>query len=443
MSLEKISDKAMDIAGRLSDNTIVSTLKSAFFTLMPVFIVAPVFVFINCVILDTRTGLAQFLPQSAQLTVVLNSLKEVGNVVVNGTLGVASVLLAYGVAYFYCKKIHGEKYAMFTGIGGVVAYFIFTPTTMVFLSEKKEILVNGAISADYLGTGALFTAIIAAMVFAWLFGKLCLVEKIKIKLPEEVPPQIARSFDVVVPFAIAVFGLAIIAALLKVGFSVDLKQIIQVIISEPLRGIGNSYFGYLLISFVCFFGAYLGIHTGFIMVVTTSPIFLMNLSENLAAVQSGLPAPHILTGSFEVAFRQIGGCGATLGFVFAALLFSKDEHYRYISKLGLVPGLFNINEMVWFGLPMVLNPLMFIPFVFGPLLTVTLSYLAIGVGLVPPLIYDVPWTTPPVLISFLASGGSWIAAVWNIFMIVLAALIYVPFIKLNDRMNKKRSINEL
>jgi PTS system cellobiose-specific IIC component len=172
------------------------------------------------------------------------------------------------------------------------------------------------------------------------------------------------------------------------------------------------------------------------------PIWLALTADNAAAFAAGKALPHIVNYQFYSNFMKIGGFGSTFGLALLLLFTAKSSQYKALGKLAIAPGFFGINEPIIFGLPIVLNPIMMIPFIIVPLVMAVIAYFAMSTGMVP---YtngtNIPWTTPPVIAGFLVSG--WRGAVLNIVQIAISAAIYYPFFKSVDRLAYKKEQDEL
>lgn len=176
---------------------------------------------------------------------------------------------------------------------------------------------------------------------------------------------------------------------------------------------------------------FFGIHGHNVLAPILDGVYLVALTENTAAYNSAHSAanlPYLWTrGSFD-AYAQMGGSGVTLAFIIAIFLFSKREEHKTVAKLSAPMGIFNINEPITFGIPMVLNPSFVIPWLITPPICATIAYLATASGLIPPVFTPVPWITPPVLYAFLATGGNVMAALVSLFNLFVAFLIWTPFV---------------
>ena len=161
------------------------------------------------------------------------------------------------------------------------------------------------------------------------------------------------------------------------------------------------------------------------------------MNENMAAYLAGEPIPNIINVSMVPDFGMLGGSGSTICLVIATLLFSKYKPSRDIVKMAAIPGIFNINEPMIFGYPIVFNYALVIPFIAVPAMGITVSYVATALGLMNPCVVQVPWTTPPLVSGFLATAGDWRAVVVQAIIIVLGVLIYLPFMKISEKVQAK------
>ncbi|XP_031776076.1 uncharacterized protein LOC116415422, partial [Apis florea] len=223
---------------------------------------------------------------------------------------------------------------------------------------------------------------------------------------DQVPPAVGQSFSVLLPSLITLSIFGITAAILA-AFNVDLVTLISRLIQEPLRKVNTSLPGFLLIYSTGNFLYTLGIHQTVINGSLLDPLNLVNMNENTAAVSAGRPATHIINTDFVTVYSQMGGTGLTIALIIAVLLVSHYQPYKDVVKLAIVPGIFEINEPIIFGFPIVFNIPMIIPFVLSPVIGSLIGYFATAIGFVKPIAYMVPWTTPPILSGILSSGGDW------------------------------------
>ena len=138
-------------------------------------------------------------------------------------------------------------------------------------------------------------------------------------------------------------------------------------------------------------------------------------------------------------FGEFGGSGVTIGLVLAILIFSKREDNRTIAGISIVPGLFNINETMTFGIPLVLNPILDIPFILAPVATIVIGYILVSSGFCPKIVLEVPWTMPPVILGFLATGGRPMGAISQLIVLAASTLIYIPFLIAYEKYQAKQA----
>lgn len=255
-------------------------------------------------------------------------------------------------------------------------------------------------------------------------------------MPESVPENISSSFTALIPsFFVILFFTVVRLGFESTSFGTA-QNFIYEILQAPLTNIGGSLPAMIVINlFACLLWAF-GIHGTVIIGAIMDPIWLSLTAENAAAYANGSDLPNIITTEFQSNFVQLGGAGSTIGLVICMVIFAKSTQFKTLGKLALAPSIFNINEPVIFGTPIILNPLMLIPFVLSTIVPLIVTYFSMAVGLVPLTNgVNLPWTTPPVISGFLLSG--WRGAVLQITMILLTTAIWYPFFKLSDNQSKE------
>lgn len=335
------------------------------------------------------------------------------------TMFIMSLYVAFGIGYNLAKSY---KVDPLSGAQIAVAALLLTITPSVV----KEL--GFVLPMEFLGGQGLFVTIIVSILSVEIF-RWCKQKKITIKLPEQVPASVGRSFEALIPVAIVV----ILMSVITVAMGINLHHVVGVL-AEPLITVGDSLFGVLVPVFLITFFWSFGIHGVSVVGSVARPIWEVYLVNNSAAVANGAETlPHIAPETLYQWFIWIGGSGATLGLVIVMLVFAKSKYMRSLGKTVVGPSIFNINEPVIFGAPIVLNPLLIIPFIITPLVTATLSYVVTTIGLVSPTYVMVPWTLPAPIGAYLATGGDWRAIILVLVNITISILIYLPFFKIYDR----------
>lgn len=425
---ERMMNKFVEIATKIGNQVHLRSLRDAFATIIPLFVLAGLAVLINSV----------FFPWifSGQM---LETAEQFGTSIIRGTLNSAGLLLCPAIAYFLSKN-KGFSNPISAAIIAIATYITMMPLQlMATTTTGEEVLVDNVLSFNNLGTGTMFAGIVIGLAATELLIALNKFDILKINLGEKVPPAVSRSFNVMIPAIITVSLFSGLSLLLMITLGTDLISLIVTIIQEPLRAVGTSLVGYLFLYSLgnLFFG--LGIHQSVINGPFTEPFMTQNINENSVAFAEGADIPHILTISFQTAFAQMGGTGATISLIIAILIFSKVKAYRQIANLSAAPGIFEINEPLIFGMPIVFNLPMIIPFVLLPIIQTIIAYLATAGGLISKTVVYIPWVTPPVISGWLATGGDWRASVLQVFLIVLGVIIYLPFLKISERVLIKQA----
>lgn len=181
----------------------------------------------------------------------------------------------------------------------------------------------------------------------------------------------------------------------------------------------------------------LGIHQTVINGTLLDPLLLLNMNKNMAAFAAHKQIPYILTNTFRDTFGMIGGTGSTICLLIAIFIFSKMKSSREVAKLSLAPGLFNINEPVIFGYPIVFNIPMMIPFVLQPVIGILIAYFFTAIGWMNRVVVLVPWTTPPLINAYLATAGDWRAVVVQLLIIIIGVFFYLPFMMISEQVVEK------
>ncbi|WP_057896526.1 PTS sugar transporter subunit IIC [Liquorilactobacillus oeni] len=420
---QKFIDNFTKISIKIGNQIYLRSLRDAFAMIMPLFILAGLGVLTNNVIFPL------FLNGSN-----LENFQTFGNLIVNGTLNIAGLIIAPVVGYCLARN-RNYKNALGAAIVSLAGLIVVMPTTLqaVPVSGKKAVEISGFLSYANIGVTGMFAGIIIGLVAAELFMRLSKIEKIKINLGENVPPAVSNSFLTLIPTIVVLSVLAIIGAVLSVGFNTDLIRLITTIIQEPLRRVNTSLPGFLLIYSVgnLLFG--FGIHQAVINGTLLDPVLLINMNKNMQAFAAGHHVPYIITSVFRDTFGMMGGTGSTICLLIATFVFSRIKASRQVAGLSIVPGIFNINEPVIYGYPIVFNIPLLIPFVLTPVISLLIAYSATVLGLMNRTVVMVPWTTPPFVNGFLATGGDWRAIVVQLISFIIGILFYIPFMKISER----------
>ncbi|MEC2377479.1 PTS sugar transporter subunit IIC [Bacillus thuringiensis] len=335
------------------------------------------------------------------------------------TMFIMSLYIAFGIGYNLAKSY---KLDALSGAQLAVCSLLLTLTPE--LIDKKGFMLP----MTNLGGHGLFVTMIVSILSVEIL-RFCKKNNVTIKMPEQVPPSVSRSFEALIPAAFVI----IIMSLITVVFKVDLHYVVYKL-AAPLVKAGDSYFDVIIPVFLITFFWSFGIHGVSVVGTVARPLWDVYLGKNGEAVASGASHfPFIAPEPFYQWFIWIGGSGATLGLVLAMIVFGRSKYSKALSRTCIVPGIFNINEPVIFGLPIVLNPILIIPFVITPLVTATIAYAATAMGFVTPTHIMPPWTLPAPIGAYLATGGDWRAIVLVFINITISFLIYLPFFKMYDK----------
>ena len=280
----------------------------------------------------------------------------------------------------------------------------------------------------------LFLALIIAVVSETIYAQ-CIKHNVTIKLPESVPAFVSQQFVAVIPAVFCAFLFLVIRLVVQSSNFGTVSNVIYTILQAPLTNVGTSFLGTMLATLLNSLIWMFGIHGTNVIMTVWQPLWEAARAANLEVYMANATAvrPYVVTSAFTDQIIFLTGSGLTLPLVIEMIFACKSERLKAVGKTALIPGIFNVNEPVIFGLPIVLNPVMLIPFVLSPLVCVAISYLAMSSGLVPcPTGVAVPWTLPAPFGGIMLCG-SWKGEVLQIIILLISGLIYYPFIKTLDK----------
>lgn len=298
--------------------------------------------------------------------------------------------------------------------------------------NSLAVTLNSVIPGDQISARGYFTAILIGFVSVIIFCKV-MNRNWTIKLPDSVPPAIMKPFLSIIPAAIAMYVIGIATYIFNTVTGELMINWIYKVLQAPLLSMSQSFWAVLLIVFLNKIFWFFGLHGGNVLAPVMASLFGVTMLANLEAFQAGQAIPYMWTDNSFGAFVWFDAIGVAIAILWQA----KNKHYREVAKLGIFPMIFNIGEPVMYGLPIVLNPIMFIPYIVTPLLMVTVSYWATAWGLVAPVTQNVTWVMPPVLYGFFATAFDWRAIVLSLINIAISTFVYLPFVKMADRQQEQ------
>ncbi|MGM0219465.1 PTS sugar transporter subunit IIC [Enterococcus sp. AZ126] len=426
---DKIFEKFGIVATKLGNQIHLRTLRDAFATFMPFMMLAGFVTLINYVILEPTGFMGKIISPDT-----LTTIQEIGVSIGNGTLNIATVLVVAAVSYHMCisRNYINQIAAVLVALS---TFVVLTPMKMMFLPESatKSIEVTGIIPLSHTGASGMFVGIFVGLFATELFIKLSRVKKLQINLSGNIPPAVTKSFNVLIPIMLTVTSFAIVSFTVNQLFNQDVNTLITTVITGPLSRVTTGLPGFLLITSVAnlFFG--FGIHQAVISGSLLDPFLLQNMQENMTAYANKEEIPHIINMAFKDTFAVMGGSGNTIALLIAIFIFSRRQDYKDFAKLSVAPAAFNISEPIIFGLPIVFNLSLIIPFILAPIFSLTVAYYATSFGLINHVVVQIPWTTPPVISGFLATAGDWRAAVLQVIIIAASVFIYLPFLRIDEK----------
>jgi len=460
-------NKLILLAQKMSMNRYLSSIRDGFLVALPLTLAAAFAILINNVLLADNLpyGLANPDYYATEVVDVIKTIKTIFASIEFGALQWITPFVLMGIAYSLSEKSKAEKpfvnaliiFAVFITLlpkGELVNGGYWQSATVDGYMQAQKSGLSVATFSNLFSGANLFTALVVSIIFTELLLKLQTVKRLQINLPDQVPPMVAKSFSTLLPaFTTLVF--AGVVATLFLGFKPfgygDISSFINGFIQEPFLALARTGLGgsvltviYLIFEHVLWL---FGLHGSNVLAGFREPTLTVLAIQNQTLFgQTGNAFASelaVFTTGFIDTYTHYGGAGATLGFIIATYIVSKRDDYRAISKVALPSGIFEINEPIIFGIPIVLNPLLAIPFILAPLVSLILPGILTTIGILPKVVVSVPWVTPPIINAFLATGGNWLAAFVGAVNLVIITLIYIPFVAAANKVSEVETKNDL
>lgn len=349
--------------------------------------------------------------------------------VYQATFDVIAFWIVFAIAYAYAKEENIDRLPV--GMTALSAYLLLI----------QPLNVQGEIDNIWTGGEGILGAVATGLLIGWGYARLARFVK-GWRQRGKIPENVWQSFTSLIPILAIVIFTLIGSAVFQQLFGMTVIQGIWTYVQLPIQSLIDTLFGVLLLGFFVPFLWLFGLHGSAMVNGLVSPILQANSLANAEILASGKELTvanggHIVTQQFLDQFMTVTGAGLTLGAVFFMMFFAKSRKYRELGKLSLLPAFFNINESIIFSTPIVMNPMMAVPFIFAPILSGLITYSALYFGFVPLFTaVQVPWTTPPILSGFLVGGVP--AAILQGIVLAISFFIYFPFLKKIDSANFKK-----
>ncbi|HJG22423.1 MAG TPA: PTS sugar transporter subunit IIC, partial [Enterococcus durans] len=350
------------------------------------------------------------------------------------SFGIMSIFAVMGIANSYVKE------EGFEGLpAGMIALVIFLLTQhSSATNEETNAVVTNVIDKTWTGGQGMISAIIVGLFVGWAYSWF-LKRDIRIKLPEQVPANVANSFTALIPAAVITTVALVVYVIFDKVFNTTVVEAIYKLIQAPMQGVTDTFGGAMMLGFLVPFLWFFGVHGSTLVGGIMGPILTANSLENTAILNSGKELTianggHIVTQQFLDQFMTVTGAGMTIGILMFMVMFARSAQFKQLGRLALLPAIFNINEPILFATPIVMNPIMALPFILTPMVSGVITYFALYSGLVPLFTaVVVPWTTPPIISGFLIGGFR--TALLQAIVLVVGFFIYLPFVRKVDSLN--------
>ncbi|RXT18891.1 PTS lactose transporter subunit IIB [Lacticaseibacillus chiayiensis] len=410
--MNKVFDKLKPLFEAVAANKYVSAIRDGFIACMPIIIFSSIFMMIAYV----PNAWGFYWPKN-----VTNALM----IAYNYSMG----LLALFVAGTTAKNLTDSKNLELPKTNQINPVAVIVASEIAFVIISILPLKTG-VDLTYMGTQGLICAYIVGLIVPNVYY-ICIKNNVTIKLRPQVPGNISQSFKDLIPMGLSVT----IFWLFGVGFktltgTVLPRWIIQVL--SPLFQASDSYLGLSLIAGAMAFFWFCGVQGPSIVQPAVVPIMIANTAANLQQYQAGEHVSHALAMNTMDYVMNFGGTGSTLVVAFIMIFAARSAQLKAVGKAAFIPGTFSVNEPVLFGIPIIMNPIFFIPFLLTPVVNVCLFKFFVSVLGMNSMMYTMPWTIPAPIGIVISTGFAPLAFVFVLLVLALDVAIYFPFIRVYD-----------
>jgi len=404
----------------LNEQRHLYSIRTAFISAMPLMIVGAFAVVIN-----------QF-PVPAYQEFMAGLFGErwrmLGTVAFNATTQIVTLFVIWSICSNLAQWYNDHKRRqVHAGICGMVGLASYVAMALPLSAE--------AIPFTMVGATGLFVAMLVGILSAEAFVQIVSLKRESMVLSDDPNVAVPQSFASIMPAIYVVGGFALVRVILAaLGVEAPLTDLVTDLLRTPYENTDSSPLATGMLFNVSTHLMWLfGIHGNNVLDGIAQTVFAPAMAENVAAVAAGLPAPNMITKTLYDVFVYMGGSGTTLGLLLALAFFGRARSNRTLMRFALPTSIFNINEPLVFGIPIVLNPIYAIPFVLTPVVMFSTTVLAMTLGWVPYTTAEVSWATPVFFSGYVATGSA-AGVILQVVNLALAVLIYAPFVRLGEKM---------
>lgn len=408
----KFMQQLKKIGEKCAGNKAIASVSAGMMMAMGIILIGAVFMLIAVI------------PTLFHLYTTEDEIYKILTVPYNLSMGLISVYMAFTIAYSYAKAL--KMQAVTSALNSMLVFLIVAaPIKTVTLEDGSTFT---GIDNSCLGAVGMFTAIIIALCTTKMVH-FCEKHHIMIKMPDVVPKFLQDTFSSLIPLIINIAIWHTIGALCMKFMTISLPYAISYLLSAPLGAL-TSVPGIMIVVFVANLLWTFGIHGTMVVYIAIMPAMMAYIENNATLVSQGKAAIFVPVALFGI-MNCCGGTGNSLALVVMGL-FSKSEQIKAVSKAAIVPGIFNINEPATFGYPIMYNPILALPFIFNPIITMLICYFGYAVGFFKPG-FTMITATLPVGVSQFICTLSWTNILIPVIAFVVAWLVYRPFFKAYEK----------
>ncbi|KJD45841.1 PTS sugar transporter subunit IIC [Paenibacillus terrae] len=413
-------------------NKYLSVVKAAFSQLLPLIMIGSFSTLLNTLIANPESGLARWLP-------FLTNLKPAFDAISFATISCMALPLIFLIGLSLGKKNGVSEVT--SGILALLSYILVVPNVVSITTDEGITLQTAGLATSALGAEGLLVGMLIAVLAVEIFSFLMKFEKIKIRMPDQVPPMVATSFNTLIPVFSTTTIIAILGVLFRLATGQFINEFIYTAVQTPLQNVFQTPYGIVIVIIVMQLLWFLGIHGGQATSPIKNPLMAIAIAVNVEAVSNGMAPTEPITFGFWRCFVAVGGAGMIISLVFAILLVSRRPEQKTLAKLGMLPSICGISEPIIFGLPLVLNVTFLIPLVLNSCISALIAMFAMNIGFIVPNAVDVPFGVPILLNAFISFG--WKGTLVQLVCLIVTTLAWIPFVLISNRQAAKATKNDV
>lgn len=442
MNLQNIGGRILPVVSRISNQKHLAAIRDGFIMAMPMSLVGSIGLLLENFRIDLLNAKLPLEKDPFQKFLVFlfgKNWTDFPDAITNVCNNLISIVVTITIAYMLTQNYitEGKTSGKYQNSNPLVASIMALLGSFLVFPQSANPKLESVWTSDSFGATSLVLGMVVAIISTMMYVHLS-DTKLSIRLPDSVPPAVLSAFSAVIPLGITVIVINTLEFIIRMFGFTGMQDLIYKIVQAPLQGVGTSVGGAFVTVIAQNVLFFFGIHPAALSPIFT-PINTINQNDLTNQLLHGASITNLKGAPIGQTLQIMMGLITVSVCVSIFIVARKSPRYMSIAKVGIIPSLFNIGEPIIYGLPIVLNPFMLIPYVFASAITGTVFYWLQLIHAMPAIAIAVPWTTPAFLNTFLASGGHILPVLVQVICFVFDVLMFIPFVKLAVRSEMQKA----